>query len=432
MELLIALIAELIVAIFVPLIVLIVEAVFSFIAFVSYHLFGHVIEARPSIGGKFNFDHPLLRKGLVIVSAVFGVLFVLGLVAIFVLNTFLFTPTIRWISDQAYEQTGIEIGFDDVDGSFFGGALDFSNLKIERRGDYPTEYDLTVKTAALNIDITSLLFGMASLSSLTVDGVKGDAWTKAIAENAPEDASKSEGITSEDAKLRRAFRIDKVDITNVNLTLHKEGVAALSLDVESIDSAPFRSEFAVFDTFFRSNIKGRVNDSVVLIMTQNNGTGRSTQWAIEDFPAELVGHYVERAPFHWFVGGTIDLDVRDEWEDNGNAEIDMDWRLALKDVRVVTPENVGFVNRAIAGPIANYINSRDDDVDLRFVLVMNEEKFKTKSSLSAAGLWDAVVDGTAKAIAEKSKSTTEEVKEGINNAVDFFEGYLNEQRKDDE
>lgn len=432
MELLIALIAELIAAIFVPFIVLIIEAIFSFIAFVSYHLFGHVIEARLSFGDKYNFDNPLIGKGLMIVSGVFGVLFVLGLVFVFVLNTFFFTSTIRWVGNEAYQQTGIAIDFDDVEGSFFGGTFDFSNLNIERRGDYPTEYDLTVKTAAVDINITSLLFGIASLSSLEVEGVEGDAWTKGISETAPESASENQEITSDEAKPRRAFRVDKVDITNVNLTLHKEGVAPLSLDVESIDSAPFRSEYAVFDIFFRSNIQGRVNSSEIRIATQGNGTGRRTQWTIEDFPAELVRHYVERAPFHWFTGGTIDVEVRDEWDDDGNAEIDMDWRLALKAVRVVTPENVGFVNRAIAGPIANYINGREDDIDLRFALVMNEEQFKTKSSLSAAGLWDAVVDGTAKAIAEKSKSTTEEVKEGINDAVDFFEGYLNEQRKDDE
>ena len=180
---------------------------------------------------------------------------------------------------------------------------------------------------------------------------------------------------------------------------------------------------------FRSNIDGDINGHKLEITTSRKDGGRTTKWRLYDFPAAFVGHFTDQAPFNWFEQGTIDVSVDDDWGLADSAEIDMSWRVVLKGVKVVEPDNSNIVERAVATPIARFINSRDRDVVLPFRLVMNQEQFRAKPTLDAAGLWKAVLAGTARAIADKYDTTVDEAQDKIKKSLDKLKGFLDKKRK---
>ena len=431
MELLIGLLAEFIFSLFVPLGALLLEAVVGFFSFVAYALFG-IASAKPSPApskpaGRKGL-HPRVAKILLVTSAIFGTVFVLCLAAAIIVNAYFFAPAMAWIGGKVSERSGIEITFGSVDGSFFAGRFSITDLDVKRRNTAKSEYAVNARRVDIDVDMLSLAWGTPNLDKLTVAGVTGEIWTK----GGDPVAGSAKARSRTGKKPRRHFRIASLSITDAAIELHKEGIPSASLAIDSLESAPFRSRYAVLDVFFRSNVTGSINGHEVLIATRGDGTGRTTTWRLSDFPAELVGHYVDKAPFKWFEQGSVDVAVDDTWSRRDAAEIDMDWRIVLKEVKVVKPAGGSLVGRAVAKPIAYYINTREEDIDLQFSLVMNEEQFRSASSLDAAGVWTAVLKGTAEVIAEKSELKVEQAQEKIDSAIDKVKGFLDKKRRKEE
>lgn len=422
MELLVALIGEFVVAIAFPLVALVFDAVFGVVAFIAHAVFGLTL-TKPSSAGPPT--RPVASKVLLIGAGLCGGLFLAGLVVVVVANFFFFSPTVTWVAERVSGRSGIEIAFSHAQGNLFTGRLSIRGLQVERRNTDKNEYAITTDRVELDVDVLSLILGDPTFSQVSLEGVGGDIWTKA--RNA--DSVSADGLPQGQLKPRKEFEIRSLHITNAEIELHKAGAPPVALTIDKLASTPFRSRYAIFDVFFRANIAGNINGHKILIATSGEDDGRTTTWRLNDFPAEFVGHYVDRAPFSWFESGTVDVMVDDSWSRGPAPEIDMDWRIVLKGVRVAKPDNSSFIGRAVSRPIAHYINSRDKDVDLHFRMVMNEEQFKSKPSLDAAGLWLAVLNGTAKAIAEKSELNVDQVKEGIGNSIDSFKHFLDRKRK---
>lgn len=427
MELLIGLLAEFIISLLVPVGALLVEAVVGIVSFFAYALAGLTGgltssgRSKPA-GGKR--PRGPFAKVLLVTSGIFGTIFALCLAVAIIINLFFFTPAMAWIAGKVSERTGIEIAFSRVDGNFLTGRFSIEDLTVKRRNPAKTEYALSADNVDLTLGMLGLAFGTPSIDRLAVAGVTGGIWAKG---RKPGDTSAGNRDHT-GPKPRKHFEIASLQITDARITLHKEGIRSASLIIDDLQSKPFRSRYAVLDVFFRSNITGSIDGHEVLIATRGDDSGRTTTWRLHDFPAELVGHYVNKTPFTWFESGTIDVEVDDTWSRRDTAEIDMDWRIVLKDVRVVKPAGGSLVGRAVALPITSYINARDDDIDLRFSLVMNEEQFHTASSLDAAGVWAAVRKKTAAVIAEKSNQKIEQVQDKIDGTIDKFKGFLDKKR----
>ena len=434
MELLVGLIAEFLFTLLFPVLAVIAEAVFGAIAFIVFHVFGYVIKRRPpartapptaSSPTPAPKLHPAVARFLIWTSVISGALLALTLAAAVVVNQFFFTPTIAWITDRISRQTGVEITFGEVEGSFLAGNFSVTDLSVTRRNTEKTEYALTTGRIDFDVDLLSLVVGPATLSRLDVADVKGEIWSK------PEalEPGSSNRAKRDRLKPKRHFEIALLNITDAEITLHKPGLPSASLSIAKLESAPFHSYFAGFDVLFRSNIVASINGSEILISTSGAGAGRKTEWRLTDFPAELVSHYTDTAPFAWFEKGTLDVEVIDTWSYRDTPKINMDWRLILKGVKVVTPDNSSLAERAIGTPIADYINTREEDIDLRFSFVMDQEQFRSKSSLDSAGVGKAVLKGTAKAIAERTDLGTEQAEEEVKGAIDKVKGFLDRIRK---
>ena len=420
MELLLVLIAEFVVPAAFTLFAFLVELVLTVVSLIAQLIFGRPARKRHAKthpkGGS-----PFISKLLLGTTSVSGGLFAFGAMAIVAINLFWFEPVITWVAGKISQKTNIEISFDGASGNLLTGQLSLQDLKVERRNTEKTEYALLVKKVDADLDVLSLVFGTPNLSLLTIDGISGDIWSK----------SKSTANRSKTtpAKPRKSFEVENLKLSAASIRLSRPGTAPVTLGIKSMTSQPFRSQYAIFDVFFRSNVEASIAGHPVQISTTNTSEGRSTKWALKDFPASSVRHFVDKPPFSWFEQGTIDVAVDDQWKSLDTPEIDMDWQIVLKDVRVVSPEGTGLIKRALAKPVANYINNRDKDINLRFRTVMNKEQFLNKPSLDATGIWNAVLDGTARAIAEKSDAKADDIKGKIENSVDRLKKFLDQKRK---
>jgi hypothetical protein len=192
---------------------------------------------------------------------------------------------------------------------------------------------------------------------------------------------------------------------------------------------PFRSNFAVFDLLFRSNVVGQIDGRDISISTRDADGGRITQWRMPDLPIASVRHLVAKPPIGWLREGTLTVSVDDRWALARQAEIDMDWSIRMRGARAEARKAGGLLEQAFALPIVSYINSKDGNIDLRFKLVMNERQFEDMVSPDAGVLWETVVRSMSRAIATGAGKKTEEVARDIDAAVKGFKGFLDKVRK---
>ncbi|MEO1159247.1 MAG: hypothetical protein AAFW74_02180, partial [Pseudomonadota bacterium] len=204
-----------------------------------------------------------------------------------------------------------------------------------------------------------------------------------------------------------------------------------------------RSNYAVFDLFFRSNIFGTLAGQKFEIRSARTDDGRSTTWKVDQLPVSVLGHFSDAPVISWLEQGTLDVDVTDNWTVADRGKINMDWRLLASDVKMQVPADVGVMQKTLFIPAQKYLNGRDKPVDVSFSLVMNEEQFEGAASLEAANLWATVKDGFIKALALKYRSAgnpalqddqapvgQEEKARGlVDKAKDSFKSLLDKTRK---
>lgn len=373
-------------------------------------------EAPPPEKRPFRVHRVIKISGGIFVSIIFMAA---------LLNLFFFEPTVRLIATQAAQQKAMQISFASAQGNLFTGLLELRGLTVKTENGRKTDYDIRAEHVLVDLDVLSLLFSPVIIERLVVEGVSGSVTSKP-----PPPQAKA--ASPEPLKAKKSFVIETLVVQNVSLKLLKGEENPLTLTLQSIESEPFRSQYAIFDTFFRSNIAGDLDGHALRISTQGSGSGRTTLWRLDDFPVSVIGRYVDKAPINWFTHGSMDVLVRDSWAQGERAEIDMDWSLILKDVRVEPPGNATILQRTLSAPIVNYINGREGPVDLSFSLRMNEDEFQSASSLDAVGLWDAAIESLALTLARATGETLDTAKHGVKGGVEAFKDFLDSKRQKSE
>lgn len=365
---------------------------------------------------------PLSFKWVAKFSAAIFLVFVLVLVSV---NTAFLTPTMNWVFTKIAQKTNIEVSFESVRGSILIGAVEFQGLRAIRQSDDKSDLAVRAEHIALDINVLSLITKPIVIEKLALRDVDGTWYSKdqsSVSEN-EDQQSKPKKI-----KPKTEFIIEDLSIQNINFVLNKADKQPLTLTLDHIESAPLRSKYAIFDTFFRSNIEGSINGHKITIASREEEDGRVTKWHLDHFPVEIINQYVQKAPISWFKSGVIDVRVEDQWEYGENSQIDMDWNLKFKDVVVEAPQDASLVKKTLAAPIVKYLNNKED-VDIGFELIMNEDQFESTASLDGAGLWDAVVDSLSTKLALATGEKKEAIKEGFQNKVDGFKNFLNKKRE---
>lgn len=359
------------------------------------------------------------------VAKLSGTIFLVAVLVLVTINTALLTPTMNWVFTKIEQKTNIAVSFESVRGNIFIGALEFQGLRAIRQSDVKSDIDVKAQNIALDVNILSLITKPIVIEKLALKDVDG-TWHSKDQASVSEDGD--EQSKPKKIKPKTEFIIEDLSIQNIGFVLHKAQKEPLNLKLARIESAPFRSKYAIFDTFFRSNIEGGINGHKITIASREEGDGRVTKWHLDHFPVEIINQYVQKAPISWFKSGVIDVRVEDQWSYGDSAQIDMDWNLKFKDVVVEAPQDASLVKKALAAPIVKYLNNKQD-ADIGFGLIMNENQFESTASLDGAGLWAAVVDSLSKKLAMATGEKKEAIKEGFQNKVDGFKNFLNKKRE---
>jgi len=346
-------------------------------------------------------------------GALLVLIVLLGTVLV-LLNTVLFAPVMRYGMSRIQKRTGVEVTFLSVTGNFFSGAAQLREVTARRHNSPVSNFELTSPRVALDVDMRSILSATMRLESLSVAKLTGRfERVGAPAEGRP----------------RKAFLIDRFALESASIRYrHTDQVGSgLSLELSRLHSEPLRSRLAAFDVFFRSNAAGSIEGAPFEIRTEGGGERRSTQWKAERIPVAALRDFVG-GPLTWIKEGQVDVDVRDSWRRGSSTEIEMDWRLAFRNVRAEVPADAGILTRAVAEPVTRYINAHSSPLVVAFKLVVTEDQFEGAWSLDAAGLARAVAQSVTAELARLADVPPQQIREAARDAVDRFKQYLDERR----
>ncbi len=381
------------------LIIALIEAIFTFLASLIFGI-------KPEQKHKNNL-FPILSKITKWTRKVtYPILFISAIVisTLLILNYFFLEEVVRFASKQIKTGSEMNIEFDSAKGDLFLGQLQFSNIRV-KHANKKTRFDLQAKNAEMKLDMFSLFSRTRHFYKAHIDGVTGSIINLKKKSKADQEPSKDK------IKLKRHFIIEDLNITNLDISFGRLNQPPLLINFESVKSEGFKSRYAIFYTFFRSNIKGKINSRPFEIMTNNISGGRQTNFNIQNFPIADLSNYIDRAPLNWFQSGEVDIEAHDVWRNEIDTEINTKWRFVLKNPYIKPPEHLGTFTKTFLGYVANYINNKEEDVDLSFYVIMDKEKFNGTTSLDAAGLWKAVFNGYTKQLSEKIGVPTNKIKE---------------------
>ena len=435
MEALVILLAEFLTALLIPALIVAAE-VAAFLLSLLFYLavllcFGRRRVVPPSVGApsgvpKQGWKDTIQNWGTaawrIRKAAVIGLALTIGTLAL--ANTVFFEPTVRLILLMVGRRTDTELAFKSVSGNLFTGHFTFEDISAKRISDIKSSFDLKVRNFSMDLNLLTLLDPPIVFDALSADTVTGTF-------RLPERTAGRNGRrdSGERIKVRRKFRVETLTLKNVDVALSRGEGAPVAVSLKSVTSAPFRSNFAVFDTLFRSNVIGQIDGHDISISMQQTDGGRLTQWRMPDLPAASVSRFVTKPPIGWMREGVLDIRVDDRWTLGEQAAISMDWNVRMLGVRAEAGAAAGAIERAFATPITRYINSRQGNVDLRFRLVMDESKFENAASLDAGALWDALLQSMASSIATSAGEETKDVRQALDKALEGFKGFLDRRRK---
>ncbi len=407
MEALVLILGEMIFALLAPLVAVVVDLIAAILA--------SIFSFIPSSSRRVRISSRAAKKVLIVLLAVATV--IVG--ALFVVNRFYFTESVRMVFGLLESRSGIEADCSEIDGSLFSGRISLGNCAFVRTGHPSSEFELQLEQVRFDLNMSSL-FGTADVPTAHISGLKGSV-----------SRHRSQGDTDGDIpgeKPRRSFVIQDLKIEDVEISLsgfNKDGGRfELPVHVASATSAPLRSRLVLFDILFRSNATGEIAGAEFEIRTTGDASGRETIWRASDVPVASFGA-VAGGVLSWFRDGVVDMYVEDTWRREGQLEIDMDWNLRFRDVEVQAPETAGAMTRLATGPIVEYVNSHDGEFPFEFQMVINESQFEYKSSLAAAGLWTAVGEAVNNVLAgigidvgKSASETGDKLKEEAKSVLD--------------
>lgn len=342
---------------------------------------------RRSDGGEAHRNRFMLRRKRLRILAwmrasAFATL-ILMVAALLAGNFVFLEPLAKRVLAAVGRHTNTELTFASVSGNIFTGEFTFTGVRAKRRSAVKSSFDLAARRLTADIDLWTLLARPIAFETVTVEGVTGSI-------RSPERRKRSGAPADLKLKPKRKFVIRGLALSDVAIALSKGDNAPVAVALNSVKSTGFRSNFAVFDTLFRSDLSGTLDGRELAIATEPAGIGRITRWRIPDLPADTLSRIVTRPPAGWLREGTLNVSVDDRWQLDDRNDIHMDWRVRMQGVRAEARADAGLLEKTMALPVAGYIKGKDGNLDLNFTLVVSEPQFENMSSIDASVLWSVM------------------------------------------
>ena len=416
MELLVVLVGEFFAVLIFPTVALALELLFpiaQLILELVSKLLGVPSLLRPGrVGTPERKPSPWLRR----IGRVLLGLTAVTTVVVILLNTFLFEPTLRRGLARAREKTGVDVQFESARGNFLSGSVTLQGVTVKRKDEVRSNIDLRIREAKADVSLPSLMRSTVHVGGLRLVDVQGTYQRGRI-------------------KLpRRDFVIDELIVENASVDLKEPDTdvpaPALPLTIERLECRPLRRDSAVFDLLFRSKGQGTIAGAPFEIRTETTTHGRTTSWKARAVPVAFLAGYVGE-PLDWLTAGTVDVDVADEWSDGPSTEIDSRWKLDFHDVTAAVPPRITGFKRAVAEPVARFIQAHPAHLPLEFQLKLDKGHFSGAASVETTGILKAAADGMLEEMARRAKVPMETLKELGRRTLDDFKKFVEKRKKKD-
>lgn len=407
MEALALIIGEMVFAILAPFVAIVFEVAGAAIS--------AIIGALGGGSGERGTTHRIARPVAIVLTALAGVV----LASVLVANFFYFEPSVRFVLGQMEKRTGVATACKEIDGSLLMGRVSLGDCDIRRASHPRSTFELEVTALDIDLRITSLL-GTATLDTAHVSGLSG--WVRA-------DRARAAGDDSERAAVRprRDFEIRDLQVSDVRVSVSGTNPDGndfeVPIEIEQLAIRPLRSRLVLFDLLFRANASGTLAGAPFRLTTTAIPDGRRTEWRAQQVPVASFGAMTGGA-LAWFNSGIVDVYVDDEWQRSDATAIDLDWQLRFSALEVAPPPGTGSVARFVTAPLTRFVNSFDGEFPLEFQLLLNENQFEYRSSLSAAGVWTAIGEAVNDALSllgfdlDSAKRTGDTLKKGVTSVLD--------------
>lgn len=183
---------------------------------------------------------------------------------------------------------------------------------------------------------------------------------------------------------RRTFVVQRLRVDDADIAFRDTSepgrALQLRIEVDSLTTEPFRSQWAAFDVLFRSNGGGRIEGGAFALATREVSEGRETTWDAKDVPVAIAGAFLG-GPFAWITEGTVDVKVVDRWAlPVESLDIDMDWEFVFKDIGAQPPDDLPPPARLLAEPVTAFLNEHSPELVLAFSLTINRNEFSGRMS----------------------------------------------------
>lgn len=407
MEALALIIGEIVFAMLAPFVAIVVEAI------------GALLSAIAAALGRGPGGRVLSSRVARTVAMILTGLAAVVLTCVLVANFLYFDQSVRFVLGQVETRTGIATECGDIEGSLLTGEVRMRDCDIRRSSHPRSTFELEVAVVDIDLRITSM-FGTATLDSATVEGLTG--WVRTDRVRATD-----EGDGEARVKPRRDFAVKDLRVSEVRVSVSGKNQDGndfeIPIEIGAFEIRPLRSRLALFDVLFRANGRGTLAGAPFQLSSEEIPGGRRTEWRAQGVPIASVGSLVG-GPLAWFSSGTVDVYVDDEWQRSDATSIDLDWRLDFSELEVAPPPGTGRVARVLTAPLTRFVNGFDGAFPLEFALVLNENQFEYRSSLSAAGVWTAIGESVNTALRlmgfdfSSAEHTGESIKEGMKSVLD--------------
>ncbi len=346
-----------------------------------------------------------------------GVLLLVTAAGIGIATFFFFEHIVRWSLRGLEQRHGVTIAFESADGNLFTGAVRLRGAHLVRAQHPVSEFDVTIQELQADIDLSALWQRRLEFQSVAARGIRGDY---------------SRVGPQPDQLPCRGFIVQQLAIEDAQLTWHDvtqpDRPIHLDIEVDSLETAPFRSQWAAFDVLFRTTARGRIAGGPFRISTREVPDGRETHWNAQGLPVSLAGAYLG-GPFSWITEGTLNVDVVDRWSlPEDELDIDMDWKLVLKDIRAEAPADLPVPAQAVAGQFVKYLNEHPREVPLAFSVTINRREFSGRMSPPLEFLMRVLGDAATNEISDRLGIAKQAVRDAGRGAWEGVKDFLDRRR----
>lgn len=292
------------------------------------------------------------------------------LVGLVLIETVFFDQTVRWIANKQSADTGVQVSFETVSGSFLKRHISFQNLQLYREAEGENAgFNLAAHKVEGSFD-GALISRPKSMGYLRIHGTRG---TVSLPESSKQTRPESRGLSLEIVLQRKAgFTVKELEALDAEIQFYSADETFIGdLIISEWRSAPLRSRHMAFDLLFRSNVTASFGETDIQIATSGEKDARQTHWRFSRIPLPLIANLLG-PPWDILQDGKTSLEIHDEWSlADGNLFVDSNWSILLQDLSLKPDQSDSILSRFRQSAAANILRRRIEQqggLEIRFTI----------------------------------------------------------------